>query len=112
LLGSALYALGDLPAAEEALRRSLCINPGYADASCDLGARPLMVFNAGSCLELMTDRMLSLLSNKCKRLLCIKPCCADASGRSGMRASLRDTFRAMPTPPLAKTCHTSVEGFM
>ena len=37
LLGSALYALGDLAAAEHALRQSLAINPTYADASCDLG---------------------------------------------------------------------------
>ena len=37
LLGSALYALGDLVAAEHALRQSLAINPSYADASCDLG---------------------------------------------------------------------------
>lgn len=37
LLGSALYALGDLSAAEHALQQSLAINPNYADASCDLG---------------------------------------------------------------------------
>lgn len=37
LLGSALYALGDLQAAEAALRASLAICPSYADASCDLG---------------------------------------------------------------------------
>ena len=39
LLGSALYALGDLAGAQEALRASLAVNPAYADASCDLGAR-------------------------------------------------------------------------
>ena len=39
LLGSALYALGDLPGAQEALRASLAVSPAYADASCDLGAR-------------------------------------------------------------------------
>ena len=38
LLGSALYALGDLSAAEHALQQSLAINPNYSDASCDLGA--------------------------------------------------------------------------
>ena len=38
LLGSALYALGDLGAAEHALQQSLAINPNYSDASCDLGA--------------------------------------------------------------------------
>ena len=42
LLGSALYALGDLPAAKAALQASLAINPGYADASCDLGARMIL----------------------------------------------------------------------
>ena len=39
LLGSALYALGDLPAAEAALKQALALHPDYADASCDLGAR-------------------------------------------------------------------------
>jgi hypothetical protein len=38
LLGSALYALGDLPAARAALEASLALNLAYADASCDLGA--------------------------------------------------------------------------
>ena len=40
LLGSALYALGDLSVAEHALQQSLAINPNYADASCDLGESP------------------------------------------------------------------------
>ncbi|CAL8471190.1 g10732 [Coccomyxa elongata] len=37
LLGSALYALGDLTGAERALRDSLAIQPSYSDALCDLG---------------------------------------------------------------------------
>jgi tetratricopeptide (TPR) repeat protein len=41
LLGSALYALGDLLGAEAALRDSLAINPDYSDTNSDLGARPL-----------------------------------------------------------------------
>ncbi len=40
LLGSALYALGDLREAESALRASLAINPDYSDTNSDLGARP------------------------------------------------------------------------
>ena len=43
LLGSALYALGDLEGAECALRDSLAINPDYSDTHSDLGARPLQV---------------------------------------------------------------------
>ena len=38
LLGSALFAVGDLAAAEAALRRALNLRPAYADAWCDLGA--------------------------------------------------------------------------
>lgn len=41
LLGSALYALGDLKAAATALQQSLAINSNYADASCDLGEHML-----------------------------------------------------------------------
>ena len=37
LLGSALYALGDLKAARSALEQSLHLQPAYADAHCDLG---------------------------------------------------------------------------
>ncbi|EIE19554.1 hypothetical protein COCSUDRAFT_67698 [Coccomyxa subellipsoidea C-169] len=37
LLGSALYALGDLEEAESALRASLAINPDYSDTNSDLG---------------------------------------------------------------------------
>jgi cytochrome c-type biogenesis protein CcmH/NrfG len=37
LLGSALYALGDLPAARTALEFALQLKPDYADAHCDLG---------------------------------------------------------------------------
>lgn len=37
LLGSALYAQGDLHAAKDALQSSLALNPSYADAYCDLG---------------------------------------------------------------------------
>ena len=37
LLGSARYALGDLPAARDALRFALTQCPEYADAQCDLG---------------------------------------------------------------------------
>lgn len=40
LLGSALYALGDLTGAERALRDSLAIQPSYSDALCDLGGNP------------------------------------------------------------------------
>lgn len=47
LLGSALYALGDLAAAEHALQQSLAINPSYADASCDLGVFLLCSPQAG-----------------------------------------------------------------
>lgn len=38
LLGGALYALGDLPAAKAALERALVLQPAYPDAFCDLGA--------------------------------------------------------------------------
>ena len=41
LLGSALYALGDLAGAERALRDSLAIQPSYSDALCDLGETPI-----------------------------------------------------------------------
>jgi hypothetical protein len=41
LLGSVLYALGDLPAARTALEFSLHLQPAYADAHCDLGTLPL-----------------------------------------------------------------------
>ena len=34
LLGSALFAMGDLPGAESALRRALNLRPDYADAWC------------------------------------------------------------------------------
>ena len=37
LLGSARYALGDLPAARDALQFALTQCPEYADAQCDLG---------------------------------------------------------------------------
>ena len=37
LLGSALYAGGDLQAALTALKSALQLNPAYADAYCDLG---------------------------------------------------------------------------
>lgn len=37
LLGSALYAEGDLEGAKQALQASLALKPGYADAHCDLG---------------------------------------------------------------------------
>lgn len=37
LLGSAMYAKGDLQAACTALEAALQLNPGYADAHCDLG---------------------------------------------------------------------------
>jgi tetratricopeptide (TPR) repeat protein len=38
LLGSALYALGDLAAARAELDFAVALQPGYADAHCDLGA--------------------------------------------------------------------------
>ena len=38
LLGSALYALGDLHAARAALSDALALRPDYADAHCDMGA--------------------------------------------------------------------------
>ena len=37
LLGSALYASGDLQAARAALESALQLRPDYADAHCDLG---------------------------------------------------------------------------
>ena len=37
LLGSALYAQGDLPGAKDALQSALALKPSYADAYCDLG---------------------------------------------------------------------------
>jgi Flp pilus assembly protein TadD len=37
LLGSALYAIGDLEAAKNALTAALALRPDYADAHCDLG---------------------------------------------------------------------------
>lgn len=37
LLGSAMYAKGDLQAACTALESALQLNPAYADAHCDLG---------------------------------------------------------------------------
>ncbi len=37
LLGSALYALGDLHAARTALSDALALRPDYADAHCDMG---------------------------------------------------------------------------
>ena len=37
LLGSAMYAQGDLQAACTALEAALQLNPAYADAHCDLG---------------------------------------------------------------------------
>lgn len=49
LLGSALYALGDLSGAERALRDSLAIQPSYSDALCDLGESPSL-----SCLQTWT----------------------------------------------------------
>ena len=42
LLGSARYALGDLPAARDALQYALAQRPEYADAQCDLGKRRLV----------------------------------------------------------------------
>ena len=42
LLGSAQYALADLPAARDALTAALSLRPDYADAHCDLGARSLL----------------------------------------------------------------------
>ena len=46
LLGSARYALGDLPAARDALQYALAQRPEYADAQCDLGKHNL---THGSC---------------------------------------------------------------
>ena len=40
LLGSALFALGDLRAARAALSQALALRPDYADAHCDLGGHP------------------------------------------------------------------------
>ena len=37
LLGSAQYALGNLPAAKKALIGALSLRADYADAHCDLG---------------------------------------------------------------------------
>lgn len=44
LLGSALYALGDLPAARDELAAALELQPAYADAYCDLGAHHLCLY--------------------------------------------------------------------
>ena len=46
LLGSARYALGNLPAARDALQYALAQRPEYADAQCDLGKHNL---THGSC---------------------------------------------------------------
>ena len=47
LLGSARYALGDLPAARDALQYALAQCPEYADAQFDLGERALHGYRAG-----------------------------------------------------------------
>lgn len=45
LLGSALYALGDLASARDELTAALALQPDYADARCDLGTSTICLYH-------------------------------------------------------------------
>jgi len=82
LLGSALFALGDLSAAEAALQQSLALEPDYADAWCDLGATLLAAGRPEEAWR-MFDRALELDSGHIEALYNMGNLCRQSADFAG-----------------------------
>ena len=86
LLGSARYALGDLPAARDALQYALAQRPEYADAQCDLGElRPVNATCSHLTWSYSLRKLTSLSVQHCSKL----PVCSMHVCECGVRAMLK-----------------------